>query len=187
MRRAGGHWPALRLAALDWLVLESRSERFLERLFAGLCARLVEDGLPIARSTLHLRTLHPQFFGARLVWRPGQEVAETSLFEHAAASDRRFLDPMLIDAARLGPCAAPGGVLVDYPAAWAAKRATLAAAWARFDRRDPGFQAAVLRHDLLRGTRRPVEPWRHPAWSAWPQIRRQSVSRNESGSCAERS
>jgi glycogen operon protein len=56
-------------------------------------------------------------------------------------SDRRFLDPMLIDAARLGPCAAPGGVLVDYPAAWAAKRATLAAAWARFDRRDPGFQA----------------------------------------------
>jgi glycogen operon protein len=56
-------------------------------------------------------------------------------------SDRRFLDPMLIDAARLGPCAAPDGTLVDYPSAWAAKRATLAAAWARFDRRDPGFQA----------------------------------------------
>ncbi|MCX8133711.1 MAG: glycogen debranching protein GlgX [Roseococcus sp.] len=55
--------------------------------------------------------------------------------------DRRFLDPILIDAARLGPCAAPDGPLVDYPAAWAAKRATLAAAWARFDRRDPGFQA----------------------------------------------
>jgi glycogen operon protein len=56
-------------------------------------------------------------------------------------SDRRFLDPMLIDASRLGPSAAPSGPLVDYAAAWAAKRATLAAAWSRFDRSDPAFQA----------------------------------------------
>ena len=56
-------------------------------------------------------------------------------------SDRRFLDPMLIDAARLGRCAVPSGAVVDYAAAWAAKRETLAAAWTRFDRKDPAFQA----------------------------------------------
>ncbi|MCU0945762.1 MAG: 4-alpha-glucanotransferase [Rubritepida sp.] len=56
-------------------------------------------------------------------------------------ADRRFLDPGLIDAARLGAAPAVSGPLVDHAAAWAAKRAALAAAWARFDRRDPGFLA----------------------------------------------
>jgi len=56
-------------------------------------------------------------------------------------SDRRFLDPMLIDVARMDGAAMPSGALVDYDAAWAAKRATLAAAWARFDRKDTEFQA----------------------------------------------
>ncbi|WP_421990396.1 glycogen debranching protein GlgX [Roseococcus sp.] len=59
-------------------------------------------------------------------------------------SDRRFLEPMLIDVARLG-----GGDFsalraldsVDYPAVWQAKRAALHAAWARFDRADPAFAA----------------------------------------------
>jgi len=92
MSASGGRWPQRRLLALDWLVLESGRERFVERLFAGLCARLLEDGLPIARSTLHVRTLHPQFFGARLLWRPGMEEAEITFLDHDAITDRRFLD-----------------------------------------------------------------------------------------------
>ena len=92
MSRAAGHWPERRLIALDWLILESGRERFVERLFAGLCVRLLEDGLPIARSTLHLRTLHPQFFGARLLWRPGMEEAEITFLDHDSITDRRFLD-----------------------------------------------------------------------------------------------
>ncbi|WP_248707616.1 glycogen debranching protein GlgX [Sediminicoccus sp. KRV36] len=64
-------------------------------------------------------------------------------------SDRRFLEPLLIDVSRL-PEAAPDaalfaalrqGDLVDYPSVWAAKRRVLAAAWARFDRGDADFQA----------------------------------------------
>jgi glycogen debranching enzyme GlgX/4-alpha-glucanotransferase len=64
-------------------------------------------------------------------------------------SDRRFLEPLLIDVSRL-PEAAPdaglfaalrAGALVDYPAVWAAKRRVLAQAWSRFDRHDPDFLA----------------------------------------------
>jgi glycogen debranching enzyme GlgX/4-alpha-glucanotransferase len=87
-------------------------------------------------------------------------------------SDRRFLDPMLIDASRLGPCAVPSGAVVDYEAAWAAKRATLAAAWARFDRKDPGFQAfraeggAALRGFALHGAL--AEAQGHGDHRRWP-------------------
>jgi glycogen debranching enzyme GlgX/4-alpha-glucanotransferase len=59
-------------------------------------------------------------------------------------SDRRFLEPLLIDVSRLGGdgalfTALRAGELVDYPAVWAAKRRVLAEAWARFDRLDPDF------------------------------------------------
>lgn len=71
-----GTWPNRRGAALDWLVNESRSLRFADDLLAELCRRLVDDGLPLARATLHVRSLHPQFLGATLVWRPELEKTE---------------------------------------------------------------------------------------------------------------
>ena len=73
MSRLSGAWPAVRLRTLDWLARESRRERPIDALIAGVGARLLEDGLPLARVTLQLRTLHPQFYGARLLWRTGME------------------------------------------------------------------------------------------------------------------
>ena len=73
-------------------------------------------------------------------------------------SDRRFLEPVLIDLnalpARPGTRAAlaaeealfqalRGGALVDYPQVWAAKRRVLAAAFAEFPADDPGFAAFI--------------------------------------------
>ena len=46
-----------------------RSQPFLDNLFAELCQRLRQEGLPLTRATMHLRTLHPQFQGARVLWR----------------------------------------------------------------------------------------------------------------------
>lgn len=80
----------MRLKALDWLARESRNERFLEDLVARTCERLLEDGIPLARSTLQLRTLHPQFFGARLLWRPGMARAEVTLFEHSTTAEPAY-------------------------------------------------------------------------------------------------
>ncbi|MDW8124858.1 MAG: adenylate/guanylate cyclase domain-containing protein [Geminicoccaceae bacterium] len=77
-------WPQIRLRTLAWLAQHSRRERFLEDLLARMSEHLVLDGIPIARSTLQLRTLHPQFAGARLLWRPGMTRAEVQLFEHEA-------------------------------------------------------------------------------------------------------
>ena len=39
--------------------------------------------------TMHLRTLHPQFMGARLLWRPGLKEAELYFIEHAMRARAR--------------------------------------------------------------------------------------------------
>lgn len=77
-----GRWPARRSATLDWLVNETHGERFVDNLFAALCNRLVQEGVPLERATLHVRTLHPQFMGARMLWRPGLEQAELAFVGH---------------------------------------------------------------------------------------------------------
>ena len=71
-----GTWPSRRQAALDWLVNESRDLRFADDLLAELGRRLIDDGLPLARATLHVRSLHPQFMGATMLWRPELERTE---------------------------------------------------------------------------------------------------------------
>jgi adenylate cyclase len=84
-------WPALRSGALDWLVRETAAQPYADDLFAELCERLCADGLPLDRATLHVRTLHPQFVGARFLWRPGIGKPEFGQLTHQeAASDPRF-------------------------------------------------------------------------------------------------
>ena len=86
----GNAWPALRSASLDWLMRESVRLPYLDDLLVGLCERLLEDGVPLARGTFHLRTLHPQFMGARIVWRPGVAKAELTFVRYDVADDPRF-------------------------------------------------------------------------------------------------
>ncbi len=92
MSGPAGSWPAVRLRTLDWLARESHRERLIDVLLAGVGARLLEDGLPLARVTLQLRTLHPQFYGARLLWRPGMERGELTLFGHGLSVDPGYLN-----------------------------------------------------------------------------------------------
>ena len=86
----GNAWPSMRSASLDWLMRDSVGIPYLDDLLAKLCEHLLEDGLPLARATLHLRTLHPQFMGARMVWRPGLEKAELSFIGFDMLDDPRF-------------------------------------------------------------------------------------------------
>ncbi len=76
-----GPWPRRRGAALAWLARESVRERFIDHVFARTCALLGEDGVPVARATLHLHTLHPQLAGATLRWRHGRRDAEIVFHE----------------------------------------------------------------------------------------------------------
>jgi adenylate cyclase len=91
-----GSWPTSRSATLDWLVNETAGERFLDNLFAQFCNRLRAEGVPLDRTTLHLRTLHPQFMGARLLWRPGMDEADLFLLEHSVAEEPRFLNSPVV-------------------------------------------------------------------------------------------
>jgi adenylate cyclase len=71
-----GVWPERRTSVLDWLVNDTRDERFLDNVFRDCCVKLRAQGIPVARATMHLRLQHPQWFGSRVLWRPDLKDAE---------------------------------------------------------------------------------------------------------------
>jgi adenylate cyclase len=85
-----GAWPRQRNRVLDWLINETRDERFLDNIFRDCCARLRADGIPIARAVLHLRLQHPQWFGSRVFWRPDLKEAELHPVEFGITETERY-------------------------------------------------------------------------------------------------
>ncbi|MCS3764926.1 adenylate cyclase [Bradyrhizobium centrosematis] len=63
---------------IGWLTNGTRDERFIDNIFAEMCIRLQQAGIPLARSTLHVRIQHPQWLGARIMWSDGEREAEIS-------------------------------------------------------------------------------------------------------------
>jgi adenylate cyclase len=61
-------------ATAAWLVDGARSASSSQDVLAELCARLVDDGLPLWRVAVFVSTLHPEIMGRRFLWRPGAEV-----------------------------------------------------------------------------------------------------------------
>jgi adenylate cyclase len=47
-----------------------------------LCERLVEAGMPLARASFHIRTLHPQLFGMGFYWQRGADDIRVFRAEH---------------------------------------------------------------------------------------------------------
>jgi len=87
-----GAWPARRRAILDWLVHEARTERFIDNILVDLCKRLAAEGVPVARATLHFRIQHPQWMGARILWRTGMDEAEIDTIEYGTEHTPQFLN-----------------------------------------------------------------------------------------------
>lgn len=61
---------------VDWLTNGTRDQRFIDDIFAEMCIRLQQAGVPLKRSTLHVRIQHPQWLGARIMWSDGMREAE---------------------------------------------------------------------------------------------------------------
>ncbi|MCP3380763.1 adenylate/guanylate cyclase domain-containing protein [Bradyrhizobium sp. CCGUVB4N] len=61
---------------VDWLTNGTRDQRFIDNIFAEMCIRLQQAGIPLKRSTLHVRIQHPQWLGARFMWSDGMREAE---------------------------------------------------------------------------------------------------------------
>lgn len=78
-------------SAKDWLLGGGGHLRYLEDVFAGVCARLRAGGLPLDRATLHNRALHPQFRAVRLLWEPGFARAEMARVGSATLTTGAFL------------------------------------------------------------------------------------------------
>ncbi|WFU11994.1 adenylate/guanylate cyclase domain-containing protein (plasmid) [Rhizobium sp. CB3090] len=86
-----GIWPTRRSNILDWLVHDTRDERFIDNILVDLCVRLRAAGIPVARATMHFRTLHPQWLGARILWRTGLDEANISMFSYGVETTPQFL------------------------------------------------------------------------------------------------
>lgn len=80
---------------LDWLVTETRDQRFIDNIFVELCERLVEAGLPLARATLHFRIHHPQWLGARILWRKGLPEADIRMYDYGVEDTTVYLNSPL--------------------------------------------------------------------------------------------
>jgi adenylate cyclase len=77
--------PVAAYSAVDvvhWLTNETRDERFIDNIFAELCIRLQQAGLPLKRATLHILIQHPQWLGARIMWADGMREAELARVDH---------------------------------------------------------------------------------------------------------
>ncbi|HYC03438.1 MAG TPA: adenylate/guanylate cyclase domain-containing protein [Azospirillaceae bacterium] len=92
--RAGGEygaaWEPRVAATIGWLLSEGQRHPDMEGLFAAFCHHLVAGGLPLVRSTLHLRLLHPQLRGITYVWREGTDGLETIERRHGIELDPTF-------------------------------------------------------------------------------------------------
>ncbi len=86
-----GSWPARRTTVLDWLVNETRDQRFLDNLFVELCRRLEEGGVVLARAAMFLQTNHPQWLGVRVYWRRGAAAADLQPSDYDVVNTDRYL------------------------------------------------------------------------------------------------
>ncbi|MET0746877.1 MAG: adenylate/guanylate cyclase domain-containing protein [Rhizobium sp.] len=89
---SGGDWPAQRHKTLDWLMLETRTQPFIDNIFVEMCNRLVAEGLPLARATLHFSTRNPQWLGARILWQTGMTEADIQTFGYGVELTSQYLD-----------------------------------------------------------------------------------------------
>ncbi|WP_245333855.1 adenylate/guanylate cyclase domain-containing protein [Bradyrhizobium guangdongense] len=69
-------------SVVDWLTNGTRDERFIDNIFAQMCIRLQQAGIPLKRATLHVQINHPQWLGARMMWSDGMTGAEIARVDY---------------------------------------------------------------------------------------------------------
>ncbi|MDQ8730036.1 adenylate/guanylate cyclase domain-containing protein [Bradyrhizobium sp. LHD-71] len=74
-----------------WLTNDTRDERFIDNIFAELCIRLQQAGIPVKRATLHFLIHHPQWLGARIMWADGMREAEIDLVDYGARERSEYI------------------------------------------------------------------------------------------------
>ena len=88
-------------AIAEWLVREGRFAGDMGAMLQSVSERLLAEGLPLARSTTHIRTLHPEFRGITRLWRRGESVEEDTP-RHGVENTPSFLGSPLEYVIRTG-------------------------------------------------------------------------------------
>lgn len=90
-----GQWPAQRSQVLDWLITETRDQRFMDNLLVEMSERLIAAGMPLVRASLHFQTNHPQWRGARILWKTGMTEADIDFYGYDIVQSPAFLNSPL--------------------------------------------------------------------------------------------
>ncbi|KAA1180469.1 adenylate/guanylate cyclase domain-containing protein [Rhizobium tropici] len=90
-RDDSGNWPTRQSKILDWLMNDVRDQRFIDNILVELCEKMRASGIPVARASMHFRTLHPQWLGARILWRTGMKEADIATFSYGVENTPQFL------------------------------------------------------------------------------------------------
>ena len=75
-----------------WLLGEGRRIPDRSAFFDELCWRILGTGIPLARASLHIRTLHPQFRGVGYRWWRERGVVEELATRHGIEQASAYLD-----------------------------------------------------------------------------------------------
>jgi adenylate cyclase len=76
----------------DWLTNETRDERFIDNIFAELCVRLLQAGVPVKRASLHIMIYNPQWLGARMMWEEGMHEARIERVDYDVRERSEYID-----------------------------------------------------------------------------------------------
>ncbi|MFK0383839.1 adenylate/guanylate cyclase domain-containing protein [Agrobacterium sp. NPDC090273] len=85
-------WPTEKTGILDWLVTDTKGQRFIDEIFVEMCERLRAEGVSIARAVLAFQVRHPQWLGARILWKPGIETADIDTFGYGSESSPEYIN-----------------------------------------------------------------------------------------------
>ncbi|UFZ04596.1 adenylate/guanylate cyclase domain-containing protein [Bradyrhizobium ontarionense] len=76
---------------VDWLTNGTRDERFIDNIFAQMCIRLQNAGIPLKRASLHVQINHPQWLGARILWSNGMQGADIARVDYDVRERSEFI------------------------------------------------------------------------------------------------
>ncbi|MGX1325227.1 adenylate cyclase [Bradyrhizobium sp. USDA 377] len=83
--------PTLSDGVVHWLTNGTRDERFIDNIFAEMCIRLQQAGIPLKRSTMHVRIQHPQWLGAGFMWSDGMREAKITRVDFDVLERSEFI------------------------------------------------------------------------------------------------
>ncbi len=88
--------------AVRWVLTEGHRAASLAEFLDSLAWRLVGEGIPLSRATLHVGTLHPQLLGVSTRWQRGRDLVDESRITHAVKAAPIYLDSPIRPAVERG-------------------------------------------------------------------------------------